>query len=893
MNGPFQVAQTNGTASSSTNGTPVRIYKLTKPLTDQSVVVNLGYDQKVKIDFSSIANEKITLVHVGEKLIILFDNQSTVTVEPVFKSRADGLGDETRDDITVEMAPGRDISLTEFANLFPISTDTSALPASNHDGSSNANAQASGAYFSPFAVDPLEPVPLNQLAPQEELGNFVIEIPTGGNGILGGPGGNLTPDEVPPPAALPTILAGLVPELVVDESFLTAATNVIPGSTPNAALTIATGVVPFIVDAPAGQQSLTFALSVSAAGVDSGLIDSQTSHHVFLFLENGEVVGREGADSAAAVSGARDFTISVDAAGRMTLTDLRSVHQGVGETGDISEGTHLPAGLVSLTATVTDIHNASASAAVDIGPFLTLLDDGPTITAIGTGPAISVDESFLPIGSTPDPALTVSTGDFSGAFTSVQGADGATIAFRLGVLSPDVGSGLTDSRSGENVLLTVNGGGVVEGRTAVGGDLVFTLAVDASTGVVTLSDFRAVHQGVGEDPDQSEAISLNSVANLVTLTATITDADGDNQSATIDFGKQVFFLDDGPSETSVASRVTVALDEGNTDTGSPPTSTPATIDTGAIAKGDDPDVAGAGFISQAVSVGSLVSPTSTFGADGPGGAAYALTVDNATSGLFVTDGSAINLHLVNGVVVGVVSGGAFNGQAAFAISIDSGTGVVTVEQYLSLHQDSATDTPDDTVSMLAGRLGITVTATDADNDQATGHVDVSAQISFADDGPVANTVTAATVLDDDAQTLFPGNDVPADGVANVKVATGVAGALFSAGADGLQSISFTNPTGLKAIYKDASGLAAQETLNYATTTAAGGHTILTATGVTSGNTVFVLEVAADGSYTFTVSEPLVHPTNSATEENLPVVIGIHGDRPRQRHGDGLADGERQ
>ena len=59
----------------------------------------------------------------------------------------------------------------------------------------------------------------------------------------------------------------------MDESFLTAATNVIPGSTPNAALTIATGVVPFIVDAPAGQQSLTFALSVSAAGVDSGLID--------------------------------------------------------------------------------------------------------------------------------------------------------------------------------------------------------------------------------------------------------------------------------------------------------------------------------------------------------------------------------------------------------------------------------------------------------------------------------------------------------------------------------------------------------------------------------------------------------------------------------------------
>ena len=37
-------------------------------------MVNLGYDQNVKVDFSAIANEKITLVHVGEKLIILFDN---------------------------------------------------------------------------------------------------------------------------------------------------------------------------------------------------------------------------------------------------------------------------------------------------------------------------------------------------------------------------------------------------------------------------------------------------------------------------------------------------------------------------------------------------------------------------------------------------------------------------------------------------------------------------------------------------------------------------------------------------------------------------------------------------------------------------------------------------
>src|SRR5258705_867074 len=173
MNGPFQVAQATGTGTSNTTGIQ-RIFKLTKPLADQSVTVNLGYDQKVLVDFSAIANEKITLVHIGEKLIVLFDNHSTVTVEPFFDSRNDPL-----QNITIEMAPGRDISVTEFASLFPITTDGSVLPASDNCGNLNANAQASGANFSPFIVDPLPPVPTNVLAPQEEVPGLGIELPTG------------------------------------------------------------------------------------------------------------------------------------------------------------------------------------------------------------------------------------------------------------------------------------------------------------------------------------------------------------------------------------------------------------------------------------------------------------------------------------------------------------------------------------------------------------------------------------------------------------------------------------------------------------------------------------------------------------------------------------------
>ena len=84
----------------------------------------------------------------------------------------------------------------------------------------------------------------------------------------------------------------------------------------------------------------------------------------------------------------------------------------------------------------------------------------------------------------------------------------------------------------------------------------------------------------------------------------------------------------------------------------------ATIATGDYDKGNDPDVTGEGYISRAVSGGAVVSlTTEAYGADGEGGKAFALVVneDDADSGLTLTDGSAISLVLLeSGVVVGVV-----------------------------------------------------------------------------------------------------------------------------------------------------------------------------------------------------------------------------------------------
>src|SRR6516165_4120189 len=172
MNQQFRIAQATGIGNPN-NASPPRIFKLTKPFADQSVVVNLGYDQKVQVDFTAIANEKLTLVHVGEKLIILFDNQSTVTIEPFFDSRHDQLGN-----LTIEVAPGRDLTVSEFASSFPITTDSSVLPAAGAD-LGQANAQASGAHFTSPTVDPLETPPGLPLLGPETLPGFEVTLPTG------------------------------------------------------------------------------------------------------------------------------------------------------------------------------------------------------------------------------------------------------------------------------------------------------------------------------------------------------------------------------------------------------------------------------------------------------------------------------------------------------------------------------------------------------------------------------------------------------------------------------------------------------------------------------------------------------------------------------------------
>src|SRR3982074_2053524 len=121
MNAPFAVAQASGSAVAtdfSAQSKPPRVIRIEKPQNNQAVTVHL--DGNTKIDLSDIASDKITFVRVGDHLVILFDNQATVTIDPVFAS--DG---STSANLSFQVDSNRLMTGTEFAAAFPIGTDQS------------------------------------------------------------------------------------------------------------------------------------------------------------------------------------------------------------------------------------------------------------------------------------------------------------------------------------------------------------------------------------------------------------------------------------------------------------------------------------------------------------------------------------------------------------------------------------------------------------------------------------------------------------------------------------------------------------------------------------------------------------------------------------------------
>ncbi|WP_259695925.1 DUF5801 repeats-in-toxin domain-containing protein [Pseudomonas frederiksbergensis] len=563
---------------------------------------------------------------------------------------------------------------------------------------------------------------------------------------------------------------GTEPTLTVDETVL--ATNATQSFTANFNSA-------FGADGPG---TLTYSLGVVAGA--SGLTDTATGEAVNLSLNGTVVEGRT------ATTGLLVFTVSVAANGDVTLDQLRAVVHPDATNPD--DSTSLSAdNLVTLTATTTDGDGDSVQATLNIGANLVFKDDGPSITATGEEPVLTVDETVL---------ATDATQNFAANFSSAFGADGAgTLTYALGVVAG--ASGLTDTATGEAVNLSLNGT-VVEGRTATTGLLVFTASV-AANGDVTLDQLRAVVHPDATNPDDSTSLSAD---NLVTLTATITDKDGDSVQATLNIGSNLVFKDDGPSITATGTEPVLTVDE-------------------TVLTTDATQNFAANF-------------SSAFGADGAGTVTYALGVVAGASGLTDTaTGEAVNLSLNGTVVEGRT---ATTGLLVFTASV-AANGDVTLDQLRAVVHPDATN-PDDSTTLSADNLvTLTATITDKDGDSAHATLNIGQNLVFEDDGPSISTTgieptltVDETVLATNATQSFTANfssAFGADGAGTVTYALGVV-----AGASGLTDT--------------ATGEAVNLSLN---------GTVVEGRTATTGLLVFTASVAANGDVTLDQLRAVVHP----------------------------------
>ncbi len=468
--------------------------------------------------------------------------------------------------------------------------------------------------------------------------------------------------------------------------------------------------------------AVAYAVGVSGPDADSGLVDTLTNEKVVLNLVGTDVVG------TTEIGGLEVFRITVDASGNVTLDQSRAVvHDDPLDPDEAaSPAVLISAGLVTLTATITDGDGDTDAATADIGDAFQFKDDGPSIVrSADPVPLLTVDDSDF---GTDDSA------SFAGLFTPDFGADGSkdsddddvadadATTYALGVSGPDADSGLIDTLTNEKVLLNLVGTDVV-GTTEIGGLEVFRISVDAS-GNVTLDQSRAVVHDDPLDPDESSTPAVLAAASLVTLTATITDGDGDTDAATADIGDAFQFKDDGPDIDPSADPV--------------PTLTV-----------DDSDLVTNATLSFA---GLFTAPA--FGADGPkdtddndvadtDAITYALGVNvpGSASGIFDTlTGEAVVLDKVGDDIVGTTE---TTGLEVFRISVDV-AGNVTLDQSRAVVHDDPAD-PDEATSPAvfnaADLVTLTATITDGDGDTAAATVDISAAFQFKDDGPAVGPIS--------------------------------------------------------------------------------------------------------------------------------------------------------
>ncbi|MHA3233596.1 enhanced entry virulence factor RtxA [Legionella pneumophila] len=613
----------------------------------------------------------------------------------------------------------------------------------------------------------------------------------------------------------------------------------------------------------AGTTVTTYALSVSAQGVDSGL--DNNGNNIYLYNIAGSVVGSTSATQAGITTGNTIFSLGVNSSsGVVTLTQHQEVDHGLpgASSNYAAQEAILNTGLVFLNATAVttdgDGDTATASASLDLGGNVKFDDDGPSVTmTVSDTNAITLNtQDADTIGAASDS----DSASFAAAFavTPNYGADGAgttVTTYALSVSAQGVDSGLDNN--GNNIYLYNIAGSVVGSTSATQagittGNTIFSLGVNSSSGVVTLTQHQEVDHGLpgaSSNYAAQEAI-LNTGLVFLNATAVTTDGDGDTAtaSASLDLGGNVKFDDDGPS-------VTMTVSDNNV----------ITLNT------QDADTIGAASDSDSVSFAAAFAVTPNYGADGAGTTVttYALSVSaqGVDSGLD-NNGNNIYLYNIAGSVVGSTSAtqaGITTGNTIFSLGVNSGSGVVTLTQ----HQEVDHGLPGASSNYAAQEailntglvfLNATAVTTDRDGDTATASasLDLGGNVKFDDDGPsVTMTVSdtnAITLNTQDADTIGAASDSDSASFAAAFAVTP------NYGADGAGTTVTTYALSVSAQGVD-SGLDNNGNNIYLYNIAGSvvGSTSATQAGITTGNTIFSLGVnSGSGVVTLTQHQEVDH-----------------------------------
>ncbi|WAF96412.1 retention module-containing protein [Aeromonas sp. BC14] len=614
-----------------------------------------------------------------------------------------------------------------------------------------------------------------------------------------------------------------------------------------------------------GAGSIGYSLALTGSNVVSGLyaVDPATANGQGAAI----VLNQVGNVITGSAGGVDYFTLTINpTTGEVTLALLDNVWHGDTTNADDSVALTLGQGVLTLVQTVTDADGDSASASVDLGAngVFRFEDDGPRAGLAEEAPRLgaTVDESLVSLGGVGGDGVasaSLSAANVQAQFAPAFGADGAgSIGYSLALTGTNVASGLyavdPAAANGQGAAIVLNQvGNVITG--SAGGVDYFTLTINPTTGEVTLALLDNVWHGDTTNADDSVALTLGQ--GVLTLVQTVTDADGDSASASVDLGANgVFrFEDDGPR---------AGLAEEAPRLG-------ATVDESLVSLGG---VGGDGVASASLSAANVQAQFApAFGADGAGSIGYslALTGTNVASGLYAVDpaaangqGAAIVLNQVGNVITGSAGGVDY-----FTLTINPTTGEVTLALLDNVWHGDTTNA-DDSVALTLGQgvLTLVQTVTDADGDSASASVDLGANgvFRFEDDGPSVTINAVAdsgiTLTTQDAQTIGSASDTATGSFA----AAFLAAAVPSYGADGPGTTTVSGYS--LSVTDSSSGLTSN---GLAITLTKVGSDIV---GSTTAGEVFRISVASNGTVTLTQSAELDHLPEDVDNSNDNNLISL-------------------